>query len=189
MTTKNGFIANLNHYRVSVNRELVIFTMIWSTAGLRGSTKYLLLIKLVGRGLKLSLITLLWVGDCHMRGFSSLQQSPQDGSSRRSLLVANNRTKFFPICSNQLYHLQGSIADHSPMLAAISPWLSQDVCTTVAEIHTSLAHNRRQLPTIIRSNGPTIIAIHKIYVTAIDLDSGDLWWSWVVSVFFGRRWS
>ena len=41
--------------------------------GLRGSTKYLLLIKLVGRGLKLSLITRLWVGNCCTRGFSSHQ--------------------------------------------------------------------------------------------------------------------
>ena len=45
-----------------------------------------------------------------------------------------------------------------------------------------------QMPTIIRSNGRTIIAVHKIYVT-IDLDGGDLWWSWVVGVFLGRRWS
>ena len=31
--------------------------------------------------------------------------------------------------------------------------------------------------------GPTIIAVHKIYVTVIDLVGGDLWWSWVVSIF------
>ena len=30
--------------------------------------------------------------------------------------------------------------------------------------------------------GPTIIAIHKIYLTAIDLDGGDLWWSQVVGI-------
>ena len=46
----------------------------------------------------------------------------------------------------------------------------------------SLTHNPLQLPTIIRSNGPTIIPVHKIYVTAINLDGGDLWWSRVVGI-------
>ena len=36
---------------------------------------------------------------------------------------------------------------------------------------------------------PTIIADHNIYVTAIDLDGGDLLWSRVINIFLGRRWS
>ena len=38
-----------------------------------------------------------------------------------------------------------------------------------------------------RTTGPMIITVHKIYVTAIDLDSGDLLWSWVVGSFLDCR--
>ena len=35
--------------------------------------------------------------------------------------------------------------------------------------------------------GPTIIAVHKIYVTAIDLDGGGLGWSAVFLVVAGLK--
>ena len=54
--------------------------------------------------------------------------------------------------------------------------------TVPLEIFADPSNFERWSPTC-HTTGPTIIAIHKIYVTAINLDGGELWWSLVVTIF------
>ena len=169
------------------------------------STENMLPISLVGRSLKLSLITHLWVCDCRMRGFCSCHQTVAVGnhfwspifgrssSNLQQLVIRLTRIDHWPFANNKQV---STIAGFDKSLVIVrclydsrqQSHIIRRQSLTIADHHMIILHRSWMIiPNLYHNWSYDNRRSHNIYVTAINFGGGSRCWLPLISIFLCRR--